>query len=241
MKGLILASGMGCRISEYFPDTPKCLLPLSDNETLLDRQLQSMQQQNITDIIISTGYMEKKIHQFIAKRHNSLNIRYVFNEKYATTNYIYSLYLCGEYIDDDLLLMHADMVFDFKLLGELIRCNKSCVLVRNEKPTKADEKDFKGNVIDARVTEISIALHGDTAFPLAPVYKLNKKDAEYWLSEIGSFVADNNVSCYAENALNNIMDKVHLKAILYKNMLCGEVDTYEDLIRLQEELKLEKI
>ncbi len=238
MKGLILASGMGRRISEHFAETPKCLLPLLNDETILDRQLQSLQKSGITDVIISTGYMKDKISSFVADKYSHLNVTFVFNEKYATTNYIYSLYLCSEYIDSDLILMHGDMVFDSILLEKLASADFSCVLVRDGRPTDADEKDFKGNIIDGNVTEISIDLQGENAFPLAPVYKLRKDDATLWLAEISKFIESGEVSCYAENALNRIMDNIQLKALFYKDKLCGEVDTYGDLRKIKEQLKV---
>ena len=57
----------------------------------------------------------------------------MYNPKYKTTNYIYSMWLTKKFIDDDIILLHGDLVFDKKLLERLIAENGNRVLV-NKKP-----------------------------------------------------------------------------------------------------------
>jgi len=236
MKGLILASGMGRRLAEHFPETPKCLLPLGNGETIIDRQLKAFRSVGISDVIITTGFLADKISDFVSSEYSDLTFRFIENIKYAATNYIYSLYLCHKYIDSDFVLVHADMVFDEKLFQQLADSVSSAVLVRNSKPTIADEKDFKGLVKNGRVQRISVDLTGEDSLPLAPVYKFSQKDISAWFLRINEFIEAGDVSCYAENALNEVLGEVNLRALFYTDKLCGEVDTLNDLINIKKQL-----
>ena len=46
-----------------------------------------------------------------------MSFTFVENPIYDKTNYIYSMYLAREYLKDDILLLHGDLVFDKKLYG----------------------------------------------------------------------------------------------------------------------------
>lgn len=45
---------------------------------------------------------------------------FVKNELYKDTNYIYSIYCAREYLDDDILLMHGDLVFESAVLDFVV-------------------------------------------------------------------------------------------------------------------------
>jgi hypothetical protein len=49
------------------------------------------------------------------------------------------------------------------------------------------------------------------------------------MKEIESFVEDSSINVYAENALNNVLEKINLKPFEFANLFCSEVDDYDDL------------
>ena len=63
MKVVLMAGGRGTRISELFPDIPKPLIPI-DNIPVLEREIISLRNQGFTDIILTVGYMAKKIQEY---------------------------------------------------------------------------------------------------------------------------------------------------------------------------------
>ncbi|MFW9990363.1 MAG: hypothetical protein ACFFC3_17105, partial [Candidatus Odinarchaeota archaeon] len=67
----------------------------------------------------------------------------------------------------------------------------------------------------------------NTAF-LAPLYKLSKNFILKWLQEIESFIENNKVNYYAEDALNEILGELILIPCYY-NEFCVEIDDHEDL------------
>lgn len=66
MQGIILAAGMGTRISKYFKDAAKCMLEIN-GEKLIERQINALNKAGIKRIIIVCGY-KKEILRKIRKR-----------------------------------------------------------------------------------------------------------------------------------------------------------------------------
>ena len=236
MKAIILNSGLGKRMGPLSRHNPKCLIEISQDETILSRQIRILSQNGINSIIMTTGPFENKIKKYIAQHFPSLNIDYVKNPKYATTNYIYSLFLIShEIINEDIILMHGDMVFEDKILKLIISQNENCVLVNNNIPPP--KKDFKGKIVNGTVKEIGVDLFGSNCHLLMPLYKLNRAGFLLWMDEIGRFINSGKTTVYAENAFNRISDELTIIPIYFNDELCMEIDIIEDLTLVRTLLK----
>ena len=128
MKALILNSGTGTRMGDLTKDKPKCLVGLEDGTTILSRQLSILEKCGISDVVITTGRYDKEI-QDACSYHTELTFTFVKNELYDSTNYIYSIYKAREHLDDDIILLHGDLVFEEYVILRLINSEKSCVVV----------------------------------------------------------------------------------------------------------------
>ena len=227
MKALILASGIGKRLRPLTYEVPKPLLKIGD-KTILEHQIDNLTSCNITNIIITTGSFSDKIKEHVKEKYPEIEVSYVNNPKYETTNYIYSMWLTKELIDDNMILLHGDLLFDKKLLEKLINENcENCVLVnRKIKPPK---KDFKAVVENNRVVKIGVEFFGDNTFFSAPLYKFSKADFLYWLNKIEKFIKKGDTKSYAEDVFNKISDKLILRPLYFDEEFCMEIDTKEDL------------
>jgi len=227
MKAIILNSGMGKRMYPLTKNKPKCLIKINGN-TILGHEIENLLHFGIRDIIITTGPFGIKIKNFIKSKFRHLNVKYVKNNNYKSTNAIYSLWLTRNITDDNIILMHGDMVFERKLLGKLLdKKYHNCVLVNNK--IKPPIKDFKGEIKNNLIKKISVDIFGKNAFFMAPIYKFSKYDFNLWLKEIKKFVKNEKVNVYAEEALNNLFNKIKLHPIYFGDEFCMEVDDLEDL------------
>ena len=224
MKAIVLASGAGKRLRPLTNSLPKPLIKVGD-KTLLDYQLESLVRHGITRIVVTTGPFKEKLEEHILK-HYRLEASFVHNPEYETTNNIYSLWLTQPLIDDDVLLLHSDLLFEDVLVGKLLQAGGNCVLVNKIIPPP--EKDFKALIEGNRVVRIAVDVSGTSAFFCAPMYKFSKADFSRWMEKIDEFVRQGNVICYAEDALNEIAREVVLRP-LYFDEFCMEVDTPADL------------
>lgn len=229
MKALILNSGMGSRMGEETKAHPKCMTSLTGEETILSRQLRQLYKAGIQEVVMTTGYCNDILMNCCDRIRGELPVIYVYNEKYRETNYIYSIYQAREYLEDDILLLHGDLVFEDSVLKDILGSKESCMVV--DSTLELPEKDFKAVVSDDRISKVGIEFF-EHAVAAQPLYKILQKDWMVWLAEIESFCEQENVNCYAENAYNEVSDKCRIIPLDIKGRLCSEVDTMEDRERI---------
>jgi phosphoenolpyruvate phosphomutase len=232
MKAIILNSGTGSRLMPLTKNLPKGLLTINGKK-ILDLQMESLMECNISNFIITTGHKHDSIEKYVTETYHDLNISLVRNDRYDSTNYIYSIWLTRKLIDDDIIILHGDMVFDKGLLKRLVQCVFSnAALINNT--IKPPDKDFKAVIHDDIIKKIGVNLFGDDAYFCAPIYKFSRLSFLRWLVEIDLFVNAGKVTCYAEDAFNIISNEIELRAVYYGDEFCMEIDTPEDL-RVAEE------
>ncbi len=95
MTGIILAAGIASRLRPLSNETPKCLLPVGGSP-LLERTLHSLEKSGLNQCVIVTGYYHEKVEEFVAGLNLSMEIRFRFNPRFASTNNNYSLWIAGQ-------------------------------------------------------------------------------------------------------------------------------------------------
>jgi phosphoenolpyruvate phosphomutase len=235
MKALILNSGLGHRMGDITKTHPKCMTNIYEGETILSRQLKLIEKIGIKEVVITTGYFDNVLIDYCKSLDLSLSIEFVNNPLYATTNYIYSIYCAKELLDDDILLMHGDIVFDYTVLEDILTQDRSVMKVSTTIPLP--DKDFKAVVDnDLRISKVGIEFF-DSALEAQAMYKINKNDWKIWLDKIIDYCEHDNRKCYAENAFNEISSKCAIYGFDAKDRLCTEIDTPEDLAKVQRRLQ----
>lgn len=226
MKALILNSGLGSRMGDATKSAPKCMSIIKEDVTILSNQIDLLLECGIDDILITTGAHSEVLKEYLKYKYPDNNITFVHNDVYAQTNYIYSIYLAKDFLNDDIVMMHGDLVFKKPVLDGLLKNESSCVIVDETLPLP--EKDFKAVVYNGLISKIGIDFFDD-AYACQPLYKLHKEDWLVWLDSIKAFCESDNKKVYAENALNEISDKVKIVPYNINGQLCQEIDTLEDL------------
>ncbi len=233
MKALILNSGLGRRMGKLTSEHPKCMTEISELDTIISRQLKLLSVVGIKEVIITTGYFDQVLVDYCNSINIDLNIKFVNNPFYSETNYIYSIYCARKYLDDDVLFMHGDLVFELSVLEDLIKFPQSCMKVSST--LELPDKDFKAVIKNGIIEKIGIEFFDD-AMEAQALYKLNRADWKVWLDKICDFCEKNNRNCYAENAFNEVSDKCKIYPFDVKNRLCSEIDTEEDLENVMKKL-----
>jgi len=231
MKALILNSGLGHRMGVLTSEHPKCMTEISTQDTILSRQLRLISEVGISEVVMTTGYFDEVLVNYCKSLNLPLHFTFVNNQIYKETNYIYSIYCARNYLDDDIILMHGDLVFDNQVFNMVVENKTSCMTVSSTLPLP--EKDFKAVVQSDRVLKVGIGFF-DSAMAAQPLYKLLKEDWKIWLDNIVSFCEQGNRKCYAENALNEVTDKCDIRILDVKDKLCNEIDNPEDLKMVSE-------
>ncbi len=235
MKAIIFNSGLGHRMGNETKTHHKSMTLLYNGETIFHRQIRLLSAEGVRDFIVTTGPFEEQLKAEAAK-FPKLNFTFVRNDIYDKTNYIYSMYLARDYIDDNMLFLHGDLVFNRKLVHDMINnAYASCATVNFTKALP--EKDFKGRVIVDKVHEVSINIFDNNCFAFQPFYKLSKAAASAWVGKVVEFIHNGEVKCYAENALNEIFPALNVYAYSYENDFIDEIDNMEDYSRVNEQIQ----
>ena len=154
MKALILNSGLGHRMGVLTSEHPKCMTEISSTDTILSRQLKLIAENGITEVVMTTGYFDEVLIDYCNSLGLPLNYTFVKNPIYQETNYIYSIYCAREYLNDDIILMHGDLVFENTVFDQVAASTLSCMTVSSTLPLP--EKDFKAVIKDGYIKAVGI-------------------------------------------------------------------------------------
>ena len=235
MKAIILNSGLGHRMGSITDTHPKCMTEISSDNTILSRQLKKLVAFGINQVVMTTGYYNSILEEYCSGLHLPIRFTFVNNPVYDKTNYIYSIYCAKDLLkDDDVILMHGDLVFEPLVLEAILKSDVSCMAVSSTLPLP--EKDFKAVIKDGRIEKVGIEFF-DNAMAAQPLYKLLKEDWLVWLEAIERFCENDDRKCYAENAFNQVSDRCRIYPVDVRDMLCAEIDTPQDLETVSARVK----
>ena len=114
MKVIILAAGEGTRMRSLTNRATKCLLEIK-GKSIVGRQLEAINR-ICSNILFVVGYKKDKIIDKLGYRYS-----YIENKDYKSTNSIYSLWLAKNELNDDLVLLNSDIIFDYELMDAFIK------------------------------------------------------------------------------------------------------------------------
>lgn len=227
MKALIFNSGVGNRMGEFTRTNHKSMVTLPNGETIFGRQLRLLAASGVTEVVVTSGPHAEQLEQ-VAAQFPDTTVTFVPNEVYDQTNYIYSMHLAREHLDDDVLMLHGDLVFNRRVLDAILADPRPDLgSVNANLPLPA--KDFKARLDGDVITEVAVTIEGADCVAFQPLYKLSSGAIAAWLARVADFVDAGNTGVYAENALNEIAREVGIQAFSYADHFVNEIDTLEDL------------
>jgi len=167
-RAVILAAGRGSRLHPLTVNMPKCLVEIG-GESLLERALHALASQGVTEAVIVVGYKGDAVRDRIGRCFAGIDIRYVEAPEYATTNNIRSLWDARDYLDQDLLLLEADVVFDSGVIAALLKESGSSAAVAPY------DRALSGTVVrrdrQGRVTSFTLRVDQSRKFNTADTFK----------------------------------------------------------------------
>jgi choline kinase len=131
MKAVILAAGCATRLRPHSDDTPKTLLPVG-GVPILRRTITNLLRCGIDQFVIGTGYLEHMVREAVQSWFPELDVTFVYNEVFKTTNNAYSLWLTRPHVDGHaFMLLDGDVVFDLAVAEEMVQRGPDCLAVRS--------------------------------------------------------------------------------------------------------------
>lgn len=237
MQAIMLAAGKGSRLGKYTKNNTKCMLDVH-GETLLERAIDALLEAGIKDFILVLGYKKDNVKKFIKEKEldKKINITYVDNDMYDTTNNIYSLYLAKDYlIQDDTILLESDLIYDKSIIKKLVNSKyESAALIAkyeewmdgtvvklnddNTINSFVERKDFNYDDVDSYYKTVNI-------------YKFSKEFSErFYLPFLESYIKAYGNNDYYELVLKVISElkDTNLYGLPLTNELWYEIDDCQD-------------
>jgi choline kinase len=227
MKIVILAAGIGSRLGNPFP---KPLTTLDDGKSIMERQIDNITQYfDINDIFIVVGFKK----ELIMERFDE--VAYVYNPLFDCNNTSKSLLkVLKKFKNEPVLWFNGDVVFDAKLLSELmptIKEDKSFVAVNT---SRVSDEEVKYTLTDGYIDELSKVVKNGLGEAVG-INFISSGDLQSFVNRLEE-VDDND---YFERGLELAIqrDNLKIKPIDISKYDCIEVDFKEDLANANQLLK----
>ncbi len=233
MKAVILAAGCATRLRPYSDDTPKTLLPVG-GVPILRRTITSLLRVGFDQFVIGTGYLEHMVREAVGSWFPGLDVTYVINPDYQTTNNAYSLLLMRDHVEHDgFILLDGDVVFDLGVVEELIERGPDCLAVRSVGEIGLEEVNEDRVLAIGKHVPVRSAMGESVGIELFSAASSRKLFAA-----LHHRVRDSGlVNEYYEAAFQQIIDGgVTLYGVDIGSMYATEIDTVEDLTAANERL-----
>ena len=235
MKGLILSAGMGTRLDPLTRTCPKCMVHVA-GRPIMEHQLDALRSAGVNECTIVVGHMAGFVRDHFGAKFHGVSLSYVENTVYSDTNNLYSLCLAKANLDDDILLLEGDLVFDDQLIGRLVGLDDENVAIVDR-----FESHMNGTVIlaDGRVAE-AMVLKADqgpdfdyrSVLKTVNIYRLSRETlAEAIIPEMEEFIADGRTDQYYEAAFAKLIQsgRMNMTVMMTGKNRWAEIDTLEDL------------
>lgn len=233
MDVVILVAGIGSRLKEKTKEIPKCLVKIN-NKSILERQLEILNEFKFDTIYLVGGYKINKIKELLTKLPYK-NIVLLDNFDYLTTNNMYSLSLVEPYLNGhDFIWLNGDILFTKDVIQGMLECNNQNVIACIPNLYLNESMKIKTN--GKQVIEISKLIKENDYYATSiDIYLISKETSKNLFLTIKNWLLEDKNS-WSELALNAILDKQYFTYYIV-NTPWIEIDTIDDYNKALEMFK----
>ena len=227
MKTIILAAGISQRLRPLTNKIPKCLIKIDDC-TILERTIENCVKNKLQDIIVVIGHGHDYVKQELGKLKEkySIDLGLIFNKHYEDMNNCYSLYLGIKEMEESIIVINSDDVFDDRILTNLCKEDKTSLVIDNVKNlTEESMKIYYNDSITDINKKLNIKKSYGEYIGLAKIDKQNIDLLKYSLDK----VVKENPDLYYEDAFQLMFNQTNFKVCNTDGLKWTEVDTPKDL------------
>lgn len=236
MQAIILAAGMGKRLKELTSDNTKCMVKVN-GVTLIERMLRQIERQNVSRIVIVTGYEGQKLKEYIDTLAIGTPVKFIDNPIYDKTNNIYSLALASdELCEEDTLLFESDLIFEDSVLDELVNDSRDTLALVDKYESWMDGTCVKlsdDDTIEAFVPGKKILFEEiPEYYKTVNIYKFSKEFSQkYYVPFLKAYEKALGENEYYEQVLRVItmLDEPVIRAKRLTGQKWYEIDDIQDL------------
>ncbi len=223
---MILAAGKGRRLAEVAGNRPKCLLK-PGGKTILQRQLEASRKAGLDSVVVVVGYQSDQVRAHC--RDLDYPVEFIENEKYATTNNIYTLWLARDQLLNGFVLFNADTLFHEQILLDLVSSSHGDALCVDDVKILGEE-EMKVMMEDGKLTLINKTMPpGEAHGEYIGLAKFSARGARELFRIIGEMLDAGEYGIWYDITFNDLGRKIPIHAVSTGGLPWIEIDNAEDL------------
>ena len=143
-KAIILSAGQARRLLPLTESVPKCLLPIDDERTILELQLEALAECGLEQVIVMVGFGAEQVEALLATRQpDGLDVQTRYNPFFEASNNLATCWLAGSEMTEDFVLLNGDTLFEAPVLERLLQDASSPVTLAIDRKAAYDDDDMK--------------------------------------------------------------------------------------------------
>jgi choline kinase len=244
MRAIILSAGQGKRLQPLTDETPKCMLPVRDEESILEVQLRALAEAGVDEAVVIVGFGATQVEEFVATRCPAgIRVTTAYNPFFAVSDNLATCWLAQEWMQGEFIILNGDTLFEPAVARRLLAASEAPLTLAINQKDEYDSDDMKvsfhegarlvavGKTLDLRIVDgesIGLMLfreEGARTFRALLEEAVRRPDAvkQWYLS-----------------AVNEMAQTTHVATLPITGLWWGEVDCVEDLEFVRANLNDEK-
>ena len=235
MKAVILAAGRGRRLQDLTGHRPKCLIDVG-GKPLLYRYFDALAHLGVTRICMVVGYKQEYIREAVASYPSRVEVTFLVNPDFERGS-IGSLWAARGAMDDDVVIMDADVLFHPAVLERLLTSSHANALLMDETVAQHTEECMVA-VRQGRVTALSkqVPDEYDLVGEGVGFLRVGQTAVPQLLRSVETCVAQGLPDMEYEDALTDFFREVPVGVERIGGLPWIEIDFPEDLERAEQEI-----
>lgn len=224
MKAIILAAGMGSRISDDIGPIPKATLKLK-GKPIIRTTVEMLIEKGI-EVAVCTGYRFQMIREALS----GLTVEYFNNPFFNLMNNIGTLWFAKDFLNDECIILSADVVFDEELLDRVIQAYGD-LLMATDKSRINDGDYFFALDDEGRITEYGLDISIEKrSCEYVGLSKISKSAVGAFRAQLEKMIIEGNNQCYFEYIFFSFINSGNflLRTIDVSGCTWREIDRIED-------------
>ena len=233
MRAILLSAGQGKRLLPLTASRPKCLLEISDDQSVLDLQLGSLARCGIEHTTVLVGFGAEYVEHSIAEaRFGEMEIATLYNPFYAITDNLATCWIARVAMTDDFILLNGDTVFEDDLLHRVLEAPQTPIAVTVDRKPEYDADDMKTTLdTDGRLLAIGkqLPLHTVDGESIGMLRFQGIGVQAYRDALDLAMHQPESLSNWYLSVVNELAQKIAIQTISIEGLWWSEIDLPEDL------------
>ena len=235
MKAVILAAGVGKRLWQVTQHRPKCLIEFG-GKTLLQRYLESLASLGVQRADVVVGYKQEMIRAAVEGTTYGIKVSFLVNEQFHRGS-ISSLWMARTVLDDDVIVMDADVLFHREILRRLVQSPYPNALLMDDSVKQTGEECM---VVAEGGRVIALTKKMPSRYDLAGegvgFLKVRHADTPHVVASLRTFVDRDAWQMEYEDALIGFFREVKVGYEVIGGLPWTEIDFPEDIEKAERDV-----